>query len=170
MDYFSNVFLKNIDIWGFTMIYVPIMEYLLNNYSKLNEHEIQIIQHIKKMLTLILEASTEPISTNKLVALLKDLNKLFALSHRQNGNKAQGLKHRKSVRDSLSSTPSSSRSSTSSSSSSSSSTSPSSSSSTSPSSSYSSPSTTSYRSFSRHTKKMDSLLLYKNNKTKKNSK
>ena len=48
MDYFSNVFLKNIDIWGFTMIYVPIMEYLHNNYSKLNEHEILIIQHIKK--------------------------------------------------------------------------------------------------------------------------
>lgn len=84
MDYFSNVYVKNIDIWGFVMIYLPIMEQLHNNYDKLNEAEKQIIQEIKKMIMFILAASTTPINVDKLVEQLKVLNGLFIKSHKHN--------------------------------------------------------------------------------------
>ena len=94
MDYFSNVYVKNIDIWGFVMIYLPIMEQLHNNYNKLNEAEKQIIQEIKKMIMFILSASTRPINVDKLVEQLKVLNGLFINSHKHNNilwNMGQGL-------------------------------------------------------------------------------
>jgi serine/threonine protein kinase len=94
MDYFSNVYVKNIDIWGFVMIYLPIMEQLHNNYNKLNEAEKQIIQEIKKMIMFILSASTTPINVDKLVEQLKVLNGLFINSHKHNNilwNMGQGL-------------------------------------------------------------------------------
>lgn len=77
MKYFSEVFLKNIDIWGFIMSYVPIYEYLYKNYNKLNDSEIDILKTIKSMIFLAFQSSAIPISIEKLEQHLKTLDNLL---------------------------------------------------------------------------------------------
>jgi len=77
MTYFSEVFLKNIDIWGFIMTYIPIFEYLQKNYKKLNDIELQIMKTIKDMILLAYESSSEPISIEKLEDMLENLGVLL---------------------------------------------------------------------------------------------
>lgn len=61
MEYFSEVFLKNLDVWGFTMTYIPIAEYLYMNYDKLSPPEILLLNKIKDVILFIIESSTVPI-------------------------------------------------------------------------------------------------------------
>lgn len=77
MKYFSEVFLKNIDIWGFIMTYIPIFEYLHKNYKKLNDTEIEIMKTIKDMIFLAFQSSAEPINIDKLDHLLTNLGALL---------------------------------------------------------------------------------------------
>jgi serine/threonine protein kinase len=77
MEYFSEVFLKNLDVWGFTMTYLPILEYLSGYYNKLCDCEIQIIEKIKETILYVIECSYVPIDVDKIVAKLEDLNALF---------------------------------------------------------------------------------------------
>jgi len=77
MEYFSEVFLKNLDVWGFTMTYLPILEYLGGYYNKLCDCEIQIIEKIKETILYVIECSYVPIDVDKIVAKLEDLNALF---------------------------------------------------------------------------------------------
>ena len=77
MSYFSDAFTKNIDIWGFVIIYVPILEYLYDNYNKLNETEINIVKTIKELIFILFEYSTEPINVEKVQQQLKQLDLLF---------------------------------------------------------------------------------------------
>jgi serine/threonine protein kinase len=77
MEYFSQVFLKNLDIWGFTMTYLPILEYLSGYYNKLCDCELQIIDKIKEIVLYVIECSYVPIDVDKIVAKLEDLNALF---------------------------------------------------------------------------------------------
>jgi hypothetical protein len=78
MDYFNNVFLKNIDIWGFTMIYIVFYEFLYKSYDKLNDNQLQFILKIKYIIIHFLyECPTEPINVSSLVQELTNLNKYF---------------------------------------------------------------------------------------------
>jgi hypothetical protein len=77
MKYFSEVFLKNIDVWGFIMTYIPIFEYLHKNYKKLNNTEIEIMKTIKDMIFLAFQSSAEPISIDNLDKLLTNLGVLL---------------------------------------------------------------------------------------------
>jgi hypothetical protein len=77
MEYFSQVFLKNLDIWGFTMTYLPILEYLSGYYNKLCDCELEIIEKIKEMILYVIECSYVPIDIDKIVTKLEDLNALF---------------------------------------------------------------------------------------------
>lgn len=77
MEYFSQVFLKNLDIWGFCMTYLPILEYLSGYYDKLCDCELEIIEKIKEMILYVIECSYVPIDVDKIVAKLDDLNALF---------------------------------------------------------------------------------------------
>ena len=81
MEYFSDVFLKNIDVWGFVMTYIPIVDFLYEKcegkIDKLNENEINIYKKLREIMLLIVEANTTPIDINKLTKLLKELNPLF---------------------------------------------------------------------------------------------
>ena len=77
MEYFSQVFLKNLDIWGFTMTYLPILEYLSDYYNKLCDCELEIIEKIKEMILYVIECSYVPVDVDKIVAKLEDLNTLF---------------------------------------------------------------------------------------------
>ena len=71
------VYLKNVDIWGFIMIYLPIMEYLQYNLSILNRYELKIVETIEKMVLLLVEKSTEPIDIAKLTDYITKLPDLF---------------------------------------------------------------------------------------------
>jgi len=77
MKYFSTIFLKNIDVWGFTMTYLPILEYLYRYNNKLCDCELQIIEKIKEMILYIIECSYIPIDNNKIILKTKELNDLF---------------------------------------------------------------------------------------------
>lgn len=80
-DYF-DVFLKNIDIWGFVMAYLPILDYLNKHFSKLSKNEIDIFDKIKEMILFINEKSDEPINMNIIFEKLKDLSTLFLKSEK----------------------------------------------------------------------------------------
>lgn len=71
--YFNTVFLKNIDIWGFVMVYIPLYEYM---YQK-NEALVKQIKYI--IIHFLYETPTEPINVDLLV---NELTKLDGLTQR----------------------------------------------------------------------------------------
>lgn len=86
-DYFDNVFIKIVDIWGFISIYYPVIELLSNNYSLLTEKELKIFDKIKFIYVKYLYSPRhEPVDMN---LLYYDLNNLGGLIYekQQFGNK-----------------------------------------------------------------------------------
>jgi hypothetical protein len=85
MTYFQNVFLKNIDIWGFTMIYIVFYENLYKDFNELNQYQMEFITKIKYIIIHFLyESPIEPIDVSSLVNELTNLNKViekFDLDH-----------------------------------------------------------------------------------------
>ena len=85
MSYFKNVFLKNIDIWGFIMIYIVFYEYLYNTFDDLNEYQMEFITKIKYIIIHFLyENPLEPIDVSSLVNELTNLNTIiekFNINH-----------------------------------------------------------------------------------------
>jgi hypothetical protein len=78
MSYFENVFLKNIDIWGFIMIYITLYEYLYNTFDDLNEYQMEFITKIKYIIIHFLyENPLEPINISSLVNELTKLNTII---------------------------------------------------------------------------------------------
>jgi len=86
MEYFTTVFLKNIDVWGFVMIYLPTFEHLYKNETRLNPIEKEIMNTIQSMILLVMETSTEPINIVKVESFLQALNILFQKATRQRMN------------------------------------------------------------------------------------
>ena len=82
MEYFSQVFLKNLDIWGLTMTYLPILEYLENYYDDLSECELEIIDKIKTAVLYVIECSYVPIDVDRLANILEELTPLFLKAER----------------------------------------------------------------------------------------
>ena len=76
--YFKEVFVKNVDIWGFIMVYMPIKEYLLDNFKTISKTDEDIIAIIKKVYIMAVEAAVEPIDTEKIISELEKLNELFS--------------------------------------------------------------------------------------------
>lgn len=75
--YLDNVFIKIIDVWGFLICYLPILEILFENYDKLNANEMDIFELIKSMyIRYLYNPRIEPINIDD---LNKDLNKLTIL-------------------------------------------------------------------------------------------
>ena len=82
MDYFSNVFLHNIDVWGFVMIYFPIFSELYANYTKLTKAELYIFKSINELFELCFSASVEPISIPSVVKICTELNGYFSEAYK----------------------------------------------------------------------------------------
>ena len=79
ISYINNVFFKNIDIWGFIMIYIAMFEHLYENFNTLNEYQMQFILKIKYIIIhFLFESPTEPISITELVKELTSLNSIIA--------------------------------------------------------------------------------------------
>ena len=78
LNYFNDIFLKNIDIWGFTMIYITFVENLYNNFKKLNPYQKELINKIKYIIIHFLyENPIQPINVNDLVHELTSLNEVI---------------------------------------------------------------------------------------------
>lgn len=78
IEYFNNVFIKNIDIWGFTMIYMPFITFLYDKYDNLNNYEKKLYEKLKYIfIHFLFETPCEPINTHELSKELKQLNTLF---------------------------------------------------------------------------------------------
>ena len=82
LDYFNNVFLKNIDVWGLTIIYMAFLDNLYENYkdtNKMNMYHSQFIEKIKYIIIhFLFENPTEVIDINKLAYELHSLNAIIA--------------------------------------------------------------------------------------------
>jgi len=46
-NYLDSVFIKNVDIWGFVMSYIPIMKFLSEKYGLLNKTQKQLFESLK---------------------------------------------------------------------------------------------------------------------------
>jgi hypothetical protein len=76
-EYLDNVYIKNLDVWGFIMVYYPVLELLYNNYKHLNKNQHSIYSTIKDIFVKhCYESASTPINIQKLNA---DLTKLITL-------------------------------------------------------------------------------------------
>jgi hypothetical protein len=91
LDYFNNVFLKNIDVWGLTIIYMEFLDNLYENYKdkdKLSFHHLQFIEKIKYIIIhFLFENSTEVINITKLAYELRSLNDIIIHFQNPKSNK-----------------------------------------------------------------------------------
>lgn len=78
MVYFEDVFLKNIDVWGFTMIYIIFYEKLYKSFNELNEYQMEFITKLKYIIIHYLyESPITPINVSSLVNELTNLNEII---------------------------------------------------------------------------------------------
>jgi len=78
MEYFKDVFLKNVDVWGLVMTYYPIINILHQNFEKLDKIELKLFNKLKQIfIRCLFESSTRPIDINFLVKNLEELNFFF---------------------------------------------------------------------------------------------
>lgn len=100
LAYFNQVYLKNIDIWGFLTTYLDFYD-IINNKKVMSKNDVTILGKIKKifMETLFLN-STTPINIPNLINKLMDLNSNFKkISNEQTGGKQyKQQKYKKSIR------------------------------------------------------------------------
>jgi hypothetical protein len=77
-EYLDNVFIKNVDIWGFINVYYPILELLYNNYSKLNNSEKELFELLKGLFVNYLYlTSDEAINKDSLLSELKKIEQFI---------------------------------------------------------------------------------------------
>jgi len=79
ITYFTEVFLKNVDVWGLVLSYIPIVENILN--SKISKKYLSsknnIINRIKELMLILIYSSDYAINVTLVLEKLHDLNSLF---------------------------------------------------------------------------------------------
>ena len=84
-EYFDNVFIKIVDIWGFITVYYPMIELLRNNHTLLKEKELKIFEKLKYIFVKYLYSPRhENINMNMLYSDLKDLGNLIYVKVKNN--------------------------------------------------------------------------------------
>ena len=76
-DYLDNVFIENVDLWGFCSAYFPFLEILFNNYEKLNETEKNLFSIIKNLFVTLYTTRTEKINVEQILLKLEKIDKLL---------------------------------------------------------------------------------------------
>ena len=77
-DYFENVFLKNVDVWGFTTCYFSLVDFIIGkNVGEIKPNQLKLMNKVKEAYLLLVESSDKPIDTDKLVSILEDMNPLL---------------------------------------------------------------------------------------------
>jgi hypothetical protein len=91
-EYFDNVFIKIVDIWGFINVYYPILEIFSNNASSLTEKELNIFNKLKYIfLEYLYKPRHEAININMLYLDLQELTNLIKLKVVNKKNKYNTL-------------------------------------------------------------------------------
>jgi hypothetical protein len=80
LEYLNTVYIKNIDIWGFVMTFLPLTEQLMHYNtiepsSKLEFYRKLIHKSMKQMIYILLKYSCSPINLNELKDIILLLNK-----------------------------------------------------------------------------------------------
>lgn len=91
--YLDTVFIKIVDIYGFIISYLPFFEALFDNYTELNDVELELFETFKKLfIKYLFSPRVQPINVNEVTNELKRLNKLLDISNINNNNKSTSLK------------------------------------------------------------------------------
>lgn len=99
MTYFNTIFLKNIDIWGFTMTYIVLYEHLYDSFDKLSNYQIQFINKLKYIIIHFLyENPIEPINISSLIQELTNLNPILEKMDKIGGN-LKTKRYKKQLKD-----------------------------------------------------------------------
>jgi len=78
IQFFNDVFLKNVDIYGFITCYIPFLNYLTDKYEKLEEEGVFFYEYLRKILIeYLFQQSDKSIEINKLTRDLIKLNDYF---------------------------------------------------------------------------------------------
>ena len=79
-EYLDNIFIKIVDVFGFTVSYFPLYELLFENYNVLNENQMLLFDNLKKIfLEYLYNPRIQPINIDNLVNNLKNINKIIGL-------------------------------------------------------------------------------------------
>ena len=73
---YLNIFIKNIDIWGFTMSYISIVQ-IIKRSKKIDKLGLDIIDKIRDIILFLYDFPDKIINTNKLIDKFKELNIIF---------------------------------------------------------------------------------------------
>ena len=77
-EYLDNVFIKIVDVYGFICVYYPLLELLFENYDKLTDNQMEMLNLIQSIfITYLYSERTEPIDIDDLVGYLEDFGKLI---------------------------------------------------------------------------------------------
>ena len=79
-EYLDNVFVSNVDLWGFCSAYFPFLELLFNNYSKLNRTEKELFNIIKELFVTLYITRAKKLDINEILKLLKSIDDLFKIN------------------------------------------------------------------------------------------
>ena len=92
-EYLDNVFIKIVDVYGFICVYYPLLELLFENYDKLTDNQMEMLNLLQSIfITYLYSERTEPIDIDDLVGYLEDLGNL--IDNEFNGT-ASGIKKKK---------------------------------------------------------------------------
>ena len=93
-EYLDNIFIKIVDVYGFICIYYPLLELLFENYDRLTDNQMEMLNLLQSIfITYLYSERIEPIDIDDLVGYLEDLGKL--IDNEYNGSTASGIKKKK---------------------------------------------------------------------------
>ena len=99
IEFFKEVYLKNLDIWGFFSVYLFFVEYISiknskNNITHFKKNQLKLIDKIKEAYLLILNSADVAIDINTLVKILDEIDPLLNDSlDEENQNKKNNFTH-----------------------------------------------------------------------------
>jgi hypothetical protein len=88
MEYFKQVYLKNLDVWGFVSIYTYFIDYIVNKNRKygikhFKPNQLKLVHKVKDAYVLLLDSAEKPVDIDSLVKILNELDPLFNDSLRE---------------------------------------------------------------------------------------
>jgi len=81
--YLDKVFIKIVDVWGFIITYLPILEILASNYDELTPEQLNLFEELKFIyVNYLYKPTSKPINIRELVS---KLNKLDTMNVKRSG-------------------------------------------------------------------------------------
>lgn len=84
--YLDNVFIYNLDKWGFVSTYLPLLEIFHDNFNSLDSVELQMMHQIKELFVFLYSPSATPIKKEEILTRLNNLNNLFKIEIKNMSN------------------------------------------------------------------------------------